>query len=195
MTIVEPGGLARCYPKPLTISAHTLHAVDAGSLSAREQLRLSVQSRLHSRRGRAIGSRLGNMNLPIMALNSVAQAIVPPPKYMVDRLVGCGFAECTTVQELFAITRGPCAIEEVDLARAAELLIGNTDDAYGFPPFRYFAPAITIDGQDYAQLREREHALLTSFLAGVHVRQVSRDDFGWADAIPQLLAASGESRT
>jgi dolichol-phosphate mannosyltransferase len=135
------------------------------------------------------------MNLPIMALNSVAQAIVPPPKYMVDRLVSCKFTECTTVKELFAITRGPRAIEEIDLPRATELLIENTDDAYGFPPFRYFAPAITIDGQDYPQLRERERALLTRFLAGVRVRCVSRDDFGWADAIPQLLAASGESRT
>jgi len=195
MTIVEPGGLARCYPKPLTISAHTLQAVDGGSLRAREQVKLSVQSRVHSRQGRAIGSRLGRMNLPIMALNSVVQAMVPPPKYMVDRLVGCKFTEWTTVKELFAITRGPCAIEEVDLPRATELLIENTDDAYGFPPFRYFAPAITIDGQDYPQLRERERALLESFLAGVRVRRVSRDDFGWADAIPQLLAASGESRT
>jgi len=195
MTIVEPGGLARCYPKPLTISAHTLQAVDGGDLCAREQVKLSVQSRVHSRRGRAIGSRLGRMNLPIMALNSVAQAIVPPPKYMADRLVSCKFTECTTVEELFAITRGPHAVKELDLAGAVELLIENTDDAYGFPPFRYFAPAITIDGQDYAQLRERERALLSAFLVGVRVRRVSRDDFGWADAIPQLLAASGESRT
>jgi len=195
MTIVEPGGLALCYPKPLTISAHTLQAVDGGSLRARERLKLSVQSRVHSRQGRAIGSRMGKMNLPIMALNSMAQTVVPPPKYMVDRLVPCTFAEGTTVQELFAITQGPSAIEEVDLAGAVELLIENTDDAYGFPPFQYFAPAITIDDQDYAQLRERERALLSAFLAGVRVRRVSRDDFGWADAIPQLLTASGESRT
>ena len=29
-------------------------------------------------------------------------------------------------------------------------MIENTDDAYGFPPFRSFAPAISIDGDDYA---------------------------------------------
>jgi putative flippase GtrA len=195
MTIVEASGLAHCYPKPLTISAHTLKTVDRGSLDAREQLKLAVQSRVHSKQGRSIGSRLGEMNLPIMALNAMAQVVVPPPKYMVDRLVRCRLAGCAAVQEAFVIERGPCAVEEVDPARAVDLFIANTDDAYGFPPFRYFAPAIAIDGQDYGRLRERERELLTSFLAGVRVRRVSRDDFGWADAIPQLLAASGGSTT
>ena len=193
MTIVEPGGLAHCYPKPLTISAHTLQAVDRGGLQAREQLKLAIQSRVHSKQGRSIGSRLGEMNLPIMALNSVAQAVVPPPKYMVDRLVRCRLASCATVREAFVIERGPCGVEEVDRAGAVDLFIANTDDAYGFPPFRHFAPAIMIAGQDYGRLRARERELLAGFLAMVRVRRVSRDDFGWADAIPQLLAASGES--
>jgi dolichol-phosphate mannosyltransferase len=195
MTIVEASGLAHCYPKPLTISAHTLKNVDNGSLHAREQLKLAVQSRVHSRQGRSIGSRLGQMNLPIMALNSLVQVVVPPPKYMVDRLVPCRLAGVTTVREAFVIQRGPCTVEEVDLARAVDLFIANTDDAYGFPPFRYFARAIAIDGQDYGRLRERERELLTSFLAKVRVRRVSRDDFGWADAIPQLLTASGGTTT
>jgi dolichol-phosphate mannosyltransferase len=196
MTIVEAGGLALSYPKPLTISSHTLAAVNLGALAPAERVKLAVQSRVHSKQGRSIGSRLGEMNLPIMALNAVAQAVVPPPKYMIQRLVPCRFARSTRVEELFVIERGPCAVEEVDLARAVELFIANTDDAYGFPPFRYFAPAIAIDGQDYGRLRERERELLTSFLAGVRVRRVSRDDFGWADEIPQLLtAAAGGSTT
>jgi hypothetical protein len=29
----------------------------------------------------------------------------------------------------------------------------------------------------------------------VRVRRVNRDDFGWADQIPQLLTASGDSTT
>jgi hypothetical protein len=195
MTIVEADGLAHCYPKPLTISSHTLAAVNLGALAPAERVKLAVQSRVHSKQGRSIGSRLGEMNLPIMALNAVAQAVVPPPKYMIQRLVPCRFARSTRVEELFVIERGPCGVEEVDLARAVDLFIANTDDAYGFPPFRYFAPAIAIDGQDYGRLRERERELLTSFLAGVRVRRVSRDDFGWADEIPQLLTASGGSTT
>ena len=36
MTIVDCAGNAKSYPKPLTISEHTLHAVDAGDLTRQE---------------------------------------------------------------------------------------------------------------------------------------------------------------
>jgi dolichol-phosphate mannosyltransferase len=194
MTIVAPGGLALSYPKPLTISSHTLAAVNLTALSRSEQLKLAVQSRVHSRRGRSIGSRLAKLNLPIMALNAVAQAVVPPPKYMIDRLVPCRFARSTPVHDLIVIERGPAALEELDCGRAAEIMIDNTDDAYGFPPFSYFAPAITIDGQDYRALREREEDLLGRFLRDVRAWRLTRADFSWAEAIPRLIA-DDEGRT
>jgi hypothetical protein len=192
MTIVEPDGLAHCYPKPLTISAHTLRAVDQDALRLHEHLKLAVQSRLHSRGGRSIGARLARMNLPIMALNAVTQAIVPPPKYTVDRLVPCEFAATTQVKELFVIERGPAASEELDHDRAIDILLANSDDAYGFPPFRFFAPAIAIGGEDYARLRQRERELVAKFLADVRVRRLARDDFSWADAIPELVAGQDD---
>jgi hypothetical protein len=188
MTIVTPSGLALSYPKPLTISSHTLAAVNLGALSPAERVKLSLQSHVHSKRGRSIGSRLGEMNLPIMALNSVAQAIVPPPKYMINRLVPCRFARATSVHDLFVIERGPAELEELDLERAAEIMLRNTDDAYGFPPFRYFAPAIKVDGRNYRQLRQHEADLLARFLRTVRARRLVRDDFSWADAIPRLMA-------
>jgi dolichol-phosphate mannosyltransferase len=188
MTIVAPGGLALSYPKPLTISSHTLAAVDLGALSPAERVKLSLQSRVHSKRGRSIGSRLGEMNVPIMALNSVAQAIVPPPKYMINRLVPCRFARATSVHDLFVIERGPAELEELDLERAAQTMLRNTDDAYGFPPFRYFAPAIKVDGRNYRQLRQHEAELLARFLRTVRARRLVRDDFSWADAIARLMA-------
>ncbi|HEX6678378.1 MAG TPA: GtrA family protein [Actinomycetes bacterium] len=192
MTIVAPGGLALSYPKPLTISSHTLAAVDLHVLSTAEQLKLAVQSRVHSRSGRSIGSRLGRLNLPIMALNAVAQSLIPPPKYMVERLLPCRFARSTTVSHLFVIERGPAALEQLDREQAVEIMIANTDDAYGFPPFRYFAPAISIDGHDYQALRERERTLLARFLRDVRVRRLACDDFSWASAIPRLVGDDDE---
>jgi len=191
MTIVAPSGLALSYPKPLTISSHTLAAVNLRALSRPEQLKLAVQSRVHSRSGRSIGSHLGQLNLPIMALNALAQSVVPPPKYMIDRLLPCRFARSTTVHDLFVLERGPSALERLDRERALEIMIENTDDAYGFPPFRYFAPAITIDGQDYQALRERERGLLARFLRQVRARRLARDDFSWASAIPRLIGDEG----
>jgi dolichol-phosphate mannosyltransferase len=188
MTLVEPGGLAGAYPKPLTISSHTLAAVDSTVLSAAERRWLAVQSRVHSKSGRAVGGRLASLNLPIMALNAITQAVIPPPKYMVDRLVPCRHAEAVRVEELFVIERGPAALEEVDHEAAVEIMVRNTDDAYGFPPFRYFAPAISIGGEDYQTLRKRERELLSLFLRDVRVRRLVRDDFSWADTIPRLLA-------
>jgi hypothetical protein len=187
MTIVEPGGRAYCYPKPLTISAHTVQAIASHTLTRSEQLKLAVQSRVHSKQGRLVGSRLGDLNLPIMALNATTQAVIPPPKYMVDRLVSTRYLASTSVRELFVIARGPANLEELDHEAAVDLMIENTDDAYGFPPFASFAPAISINGEDYAQLRRRERALLASFLGGIRVRRLTRDDFSWADVIPRLL--------
>ncbi len=188
MTIVEPSGQAHWYPKPLTISAHTLYAVNQTVLTKGERLQLGIQSHLHSKQGRAAGSRLAELNLPIMALNATVQALVPPPKYAVDQLVPCRYTDKTTVRDLFVLERGRRALEELDYERAVAIMIENTDDAYGFPPFRYFAPAIQIDGYDYRLLRERERKLLGQFLGDVRARRIACDDFSWADAIPRLVA-------
>jgi dolichol-phosphate mannosyltransferase len=126
-----------------------------------------------------------------MALNATTQTVVPPPKYMVDRLVSTRYLASTRVRELFVIARGAPDLEEIGHEAAVDLMIENTDDAYGFPPFRSFAPAISINGEDYGQLRRRERALLASFLAGVRVRRLTLDDFSWADVIPRLLDGQG----
>ncbi len=64
MTILSRDGHVYSYPKPLTISLHTLKAVPAAALSRRERLALQVQSRLHSRTGRRLGMILSRLRLP-----------------------------------------------------------------------------------------------------------------------------------
>jgi hypothetical protein len=187
MTIIDPNGVALTYPKPLTISEHTLRAVNAGDLSKKEWRRLRVQSRLHSREGRGIGTRLGEMNVPIMSLNALTQYVVPPPKFVVDRLVPCEKAETVKVEELFIIERKDYALTELEPLSLLDELIANTDDAYGFPPFRYFAPALVVDGMGYEELRAKERTILESALAGVRARRLATPDFTWADHIPELV--------
>ncbi len=190
MTIVEADGTATCFPKPLTISAHTLRAVQARDLTPGEWRRLQVQSRLHSRGGRSMALVLSRFNVPIMGINAIVQALIPPPKYTVDRLVPCRIGRSTRVEELFVIERGAPRVAELEHGEAVRRMIQNTDDAYGFPPFRYLAPAITMAGLGYAELRERERQILTGFLGTVRGRVVASNTFGWADEIPKLLAGA-----
>jgi hypothetical protein len=187
MTVIGPDGEAFTYPKPLTISQHTLRAINAGDLTKKEWRRLRVQSRLHSKEGRGIGAKLGEMNVPIMTFNAFTQFVVPPPKYTVDRLVPCTPGQQVRVEELFIIERSENAVSELDPATLIDELIANTDDAYGFPPFRYFAPALVIDGLGYEELRAKERRILESALKGVRARRLATPDYTWADRIPALV--------
>ncbi|MGH3509909.1 MAG: glycosyltransferase [Nocardioidaceae bacterium] len=192
MTILTRDGLAMCYPKQLTISHHTLRAVDAGTLTKAEWAWLRVQSRLHSKQGRGVGARLGQMNLPIMSLNAVTQYVVPPPKYAVGRLVPCEAATEVQIEELFIIERDEFRLDDIDTDLLVDELIENTDDAYEFPPFRYFAPALMVSGLGYEELRAKERALLDRAMTGVRARRLATPDYTWADHIPKLARASGQ---
>lgn len=189
MTIIDADAKAMAFPKPLTISHHTLRAVNAGDLTPAEWRRLRLQSRLHSKGGRSWAMVLARFNVPIMAINALTQIIVPPPKYNVDRLVPCRIGGSTTVEELFVIERGAPSISDLERPAAVEELMANTEDAYGFPPFQHIAPAIVLGNADYAELQRMERALLRSALTRIRSRRVSSDGFTWADDIPRLLAA------
>ncbi|MHA6758182.1 hypothetical protein [Streptacidiphilus sp. PAMC 29251] len=122
-----------------------------------------------------------------MGINALTQIMIPPPKYTVDRLVPCRLGSSTQVQELFVIQRGAPRLADIDHADAVEQMLANTEDAYGFPPYRYLAPAITVDGLNHDQLKAREREILEGFLSGVRTRALASDSFGWADEIPRLL--------
>lgn len=187
MTVVDPDGTAHCFPKPLTISSHTLRAVNADDLTRKEWRHLQLQSRLHSKSGRSLAVALSRFNLPIMGINAITQYLVPPPKYTADRLVRCEFAPTVQVSELFVIERGTPRLADLDHASAVEQMLTNTDDAYGFPPFKYLAPSIVIGGQGYQELRAREREILEAFLGNVRCRVLASDSFGWSDQIPGLI--------
>jgi len=103
--------------------------------------------------------------------------------------VRCEFAPTVRVAELFVIERGAPRLvrSRPGLGRGADA--HQHDDAYGFPPFKYLAPSITIGGQGYQELRAKEREILESFLGHVRSRVLASDCFGWADQIPDLVGA------
>lgn len=194
MTIIDATARAWAFPKPLTISQHTLRAVNVDELPTSEWRRLRVQSRLHSKEGRGIGMRMGEHNVPIMAMNALTQLVVPPPKYPADRLVDCEITSTTEAAHVCIIERGAPALVHVPHADAVAELVANTDDAYGFPPFRYLAPAIRIDDADYLTLRARESQILDAAVSRMSVRRLTSDDYSWCESIPLIVGpgAAGE---
>jgi dolichol-phosphate mannosyltransferase len=193
MTIVDSSGVARSFPKPLTISEHTLRAVNAGDLSRSEWRRLRIQSRLHSKEGRGFAMKLAESNVPIMTINGWTQRAVPPPKYHVQRLVTCELTSTTTIDRLYIIERGEPHHSVVQKAGAMVELLENTEDAYGFPPYRYLAQALSVGGHSYDELREQERLILASAMESVEIHRLGSDDFTWADQIAAALG-SGASR-
>jgi dolichol-phosphate mannosyltransferase len=195
MTIIDSNGTALCYPKPLTISHHTLRAVEAGDLTRAEWRRLLVQSRIHSKEGRGFAMKLAEHNLPILTINGLMQRIVPPPKYGVRRLVTCDLAVRTRVEDLFIIERGPDASGPIDKDTALTELLENTEDAYGFPPYRYLAPVVSFgDQRSSAELLARERAILASALESIRVHRHRSANFGWAESIAAHMVEAGTLR-
>ena len=124
------------YPKPLTISRHTLKAVKRPLLTRRERAGLLVQSRLHSRSGRRFALVLARTHLPAATINALVQLLVPPPKYHVERLVpGVEVAPEAHLTGMVVIQRGGLGGLALDEHEALETLMSNCEDAYGFPPY------------------------------------------------------------
>jgi len=194
MTVLHPDGRVGCFPKPLTISHHTLRAIGNDELSPGEWRKLRLQSRLHSKEGRQFAMLLARLNIPIMGVNALTQYLVPPPKYTVDRLLPCEIVPTTTATELFVISRGPHGSGELDRHEAMRTLLANTEDAYQFPPFRQLAPSMVIGGADHAELRRREREILGAALERIRCRWIATPDFSWADEIPRRLADDAEAR-
>jgi putative flippase GtrA len=199
MTIVNGEGHALCFPKPLTISSHTLRAVNTRVLAVPQRMLLAVQSRVHSKDGRLFALLLARLNIPIIAINAVTQILVPPPKFMVDRLVPTArYQESGVVSRIYIIGRGEPSETLMSHEEAVTTLLANTEDAYGFPPFSIMERAITLrpknlrkgKKRDIATLRGLERGVLEDFLGTMPVTRLISPNFGWADIIPERVLAS-----
>jgi dolichol-phosphate mannosyltransferase len=187
MTIIDPAGVAVSYPKPMTLSFHTMGVAKDGRLSVADRAKLSVQSRVHSKSGRTVGRALGEKNVPIMTINSAVQFLVPPPKHRIDDLFECAVGGRAPIRNVVLMERGEEVLERVSLDAAVEKLLENTDDAYGFPPFALFAPKIRIGGDDYAALRRKEAELLRAAISNAarwHLRVKGHE---WAERLPAII--------
>lgn len=186
MTLVSPDGIAMTYPKPLTISHHTLRAVNSDMLNLQEKLSLPFQSRIHSRSGRRLAFLISKSHLPAATINMVTQMLIPPPKYFVTTLVpNVKLARKAKLTGMFIIERGDERIVPVENSEAMEILLQNCEDAYGFPPYEDLKEFLYI--RDNTDLREKEHAIIRKALGELPATTIRSNTLDWWRQIPAFV--------
>jgi dolichol-phosphate mannosyltransferase len=187
MTIVAPDGTAMTYPKPMTISHHTLRAVNSETLRFSERLILPFQSRIHSRSGRKFAGFISKTRLPAATINMYVQMIVPPPKYYVQKLVPNvkRIAKANYVG-IFIIERGAESNMPVESSEALEVLLKNCEDAYGFPPYDQLKEFLYY-GAHGIDLREKEHEIIRMALGNLPAVKISSKNLEWWCRIPTYV--------
>ncbi len=188
LTLVSPEGRVLTYPKPLTISRHTLKAVRTPLLSRRERMALVVQSRLHSRSGRRFALLLARTHLPAATINALIQMLVPPPKYHVERLVpDVEVAPEARLAGMVVIQRGGEGTADLERREALDTLMRNCEDAYGFPPYAAIeGPLRRRNGTD---LKEVERTIVARALRDVPAIVIRSETMDWWRRLPEVVDA------
>ena len=188
LTIVCPDGRVLAYPKPLTISRHTVAAVQTPLLSRRERIKLIPQSRLHSRTGRRLAFVLAKLRIPAATLNAVVQRVIPPPKYDIARLIpSARVAPEAKIARLVVIERNHDLERDLDNDEAMGILFTNCEDAFGFPPYAEIVGFLHgLNGHD---LERAEREVVENAFAGVPATLIASSTMDWWTRLPSLMAS------
>ncbi len=194
LTLISPDRNVLTYPKPLTISRHTVAAVNTPALTRKQRLSLFAQSRLHSRGGRQVALQMSRSHLPMATINTITQWLVPPPKYRVGQLIPrVKLAHEAKLAGIFVIERGGDGEIILDDESAIDILLSNCDDAYGFPPY----PSIKefLHGTGDFDLRPVEQSIVRRALTGLPASLLQSSTMDWSHRIPMMVSQRGAPRS
>src|SRR5207249_3722706 len=118
-------------------------------------------------------------------INLVVQALVPPPKYFVERLVpGVARARQATLAGMVVIQRDGEGATVMGAEEALETLMANCADAYGFPPYAHIEGFLNNgNGRD---LRVDERAIIAGALNGVRTTLLQSRTMDWWQVLPSV---------
>ncbi len=191
LTLLRDDGTVLPYPKPLTISRHTLHAVNGPLLTAKERFTLVFQSRLHSKSGRWFGLFLTRFNLPMATTNAIVQWLVPPPKYPVQRLVPhVQIAPAAKLAGMVVIERGDSRTYDLSHPEAVEMLLANCEDSYGFPPYEDIKEHLYHTPERDLRLDERR--IVTAAMERCPSIVMRSETRNWFQLLPDFIAGVQE---
>ncbi len=186
LTLLSADGTVLPYPKPLTISRHTLHAVNTPLLTRKERFTLFFQSRLHSKSGRWFGLMLTRFNLPMATTNAIVQWIVPPPKYPIQRLVPhADIAPNAHLSAMVVIERGGARHIELTHQEAVDALLANCEDSYGFPPYADIKEHLYLTPT--GDLRDNERRIVSTAMERCPSIVMRSETRNWFQMLPDFI--------
>jgi dolichol-phosphate mannosyltransferase len=131
--------------------------------------------------------------LPAASINALAQLLIPPPKYPVQRLVpGVRIATTAKVKGVFIIHRSDEKLEWLDPETTLDIVLANTEDAYGFPPYHTIENFLLNGAPE--NLREIERQIIAGALENASSAMIPSRSYDWAGRIPALIELIIENR-
>ena len=188
MTIIRLPNTALCFPKPMTISAHTFQtAIDAAEVTS-GKLGLKIRSLIHSKSGRQFMRNLSKYNVPIFTINTIGQWIIKPPKFRItDISKSFKVKEKSVVNTLCFLHKEGEEVVDIDKNTALDKAIENSDDAFLFPPYSELLKYIKINGKTAHQLLQEERKMLESFLSGLICLELKSESKSWFKMVKAIV--------
>jgi hypothetical protein len=133
-----------------------------------------------------VGLNLSKSKLPAATMNAIVQMLVPPPKYMVHRLIPKAiYADRAKLAGAVIIERGPESEVELRHEQAVETFVRNAEDAYGFPPYPLLASSLSRWQDD--DLHPHEQAIVAEALRHIRTIRLRDPQFNWWQKLPMVL--------
>ena len=180
MVIASQNGQILSFPKPFTISSHTLDSV----FGMDTNLWYRIRSRVHSKGGRSTYQSMGSIGwLPIMSINALAQIVFEPPKLYPDQIMEIKIGDHATPKKLFFLSDEFAGEKEIAKEDAVKLIHSNTDNAYITPPYDKIFPGLTIKGLSYKDIIEKEAEITRNLIDNIEPMVIGRKDYSWYEYV------------
>ncbi len=188
MTIIRLPNTALCFPKPMTISAHTFQtAIDAAEDTSNKS-GLKIRSLIHSKGGRQFMRNLSKYNVPIFTINTIGQRIIKPPKFRINDISkSFKVKDRSVVNTLCFLQKEGEEVVDIDKNMALEKAIENSDDAFLFPPYSELLKYIKINGKSAHELLQEERKMLESFLSGLICLELKSESRSWFKMVKSIV--------
>ena len=195
MTIIKLPNESLCFPKPMTISLHTLRtATNVSNNALLDTKMMKLRSIIHSKGGRSFMHSLGKHNVPILTLNALGQRIIKPPKFKVeDLLLSVNFLKKTKINKLYILEENHSEQENIATNdEAVRKVTHNNNAAYQFPPYDQLIKHLRINDKDAEELLNDETVMLKKLLGGLKCNILKSEKKSWYKTISCLHRGSNE---